>query len=74
MSICSSVLIVFIKIVKILINLKMEGYELDRFVSPVDEGFICDFCNRVFRNPLLCLACMNIYCGECISKNLQAAD
>ena len=52
----------------------MEGYELDRFVNPVDEGFICGFCNRVFRNPLFCLACTNTYCGECVSKNLQAAE
>ncbi|XP_028415441.1 E3 ubiquitin-protein ligase NRDP1-like [Dendronephthya gigantea] len=46
------------------------GYDLDRFVHPVDEDFRCSICLDVLRNAKLCEAGDHHFCFDCILPHL----
>lgn len=36
------------------------GYDIDQFVSRVDDGLICDICKRVLEDPVMVIKISNI--------------
>lgn len=43
------------------------GYEMDRFVSEVDEEFVCSICLSVFEDPVNG-PCGHVFCNKCITS------
>lgn len=52
-------------------NTQPEGYSLDRFISAVDEYFLCSFCKKVVRKPQECIYCQNLMCKHCITNYIK---
>ena len=48
-----------------------EGFDPDRFVSTIDDHFMCPFCKKVVRKPQECIYCQNLMCKHCISNNIK---
>ncbi|XP_037938374.1 E3 ubiquitin-protein ligase NRDP1-like [Teleopsis dalmanni] len=47
------------------------GYEINRFVTFVDELLLCVICNDVLEDPVKCDACVADFCRACILKYLS---
>lgn len=41
------------------------GLALSRFVSEVDDHFVCKVCKLVVRSPVECVSCQRLMCGLC---------
>lgn len=46
------------------------GYDLARFVSKIDEEFVCSICSMVMANPVQS-PCEHTFCSECIKEWLR---
>lgn len=44
-----------------------NGYPLEWFTGPIDEGFKCGICSLVLRDPTI-TKCGHVYCARCISS------
>ncbi|RWS15786.1 E3 ubiquitin-protein ligase NRDP1-like protein [Dinothrombium tinctorium] len=51
----------------------MPGYDTERFISKVNEEFVCSICLAVLKNPI-CDACEHYFCEECIHSWLGATS
>ena len=48
-----------------------EGYDDERFESPVPENFHCNICLNVLRKPMQCVRNEHSFCKPCITRHLQ---
>ena len=48
-----------------------EGYDDERFESPVPENLHCDICLNVLRKPMQCVRNEHSFCKPCITRHLQ---
>ena len=44
------------------------GYDLDRFVSFINESLICQMCCKVYEEPKMLSSCEHVFCFGCIEK------
>ena len=42
------------------------GFDVDRFVSPVNEGLLCCICRDVLEDAVRAAECEHAYCRTCI--------
>lgn len=49
------------------------GYNVNRFVSPVNENFVCNICTNVMKDAVITL-CGHSFCEGCLSKWLSRLD
>jgi len=48
------------------------GFDIERFINPIDDEFICAICNGVFEQPLQIFPCQHIYCSTCLNQWLES--
>ncbi len=49
----------------------IQGYDEERFASPVNRNFLCQICFNVLKDPVLCPRNQHCYCRSCITKQLE---
>ena len=49
----------------------IQGYDEERFASPVNRNFLCQICFNVLKDPVLCPKNQHCYCRSCITKQLE---
>ncbi len=47
------------------------GFELERFVSEIDDEYLCAICTLVLENPVQS-DCEHIFCSKCINEWLDS--
>ena len=48
-----------------------EGFDTNRFHSPIDTSFICPICFGVLKNPMQCENNEHYFCSCCVMKHLE---
>lgn len=49
-----------------------KSKRMDNFIkNNVDKIFLCSICDSLYKDPLECYKCLNLYCTECIKKKLE---
>jgi E3 ubiquitin-protein ligase NRDP1 len=43
------------------------GYEIERFLTKIDDELICGICHDVLKEPLKAKKCNHLFCSECIN-------
>ncbi|XP_064641043.1 RING finger protein 151-like [Lineus longissimus] len=43
------------------------GYDIERFVQPINEGLLCSICRDVLKDPVQA-PCEHVYCSACIQE------
>ena len=51
-----------------------EGYDDERFATPVPENLHCGICLNVLRNPMQCVRNEHFFCNQCITRFLRQAQ
>ncbi len=51
--------------------LYITGYDEERFVTKVNQNFICTICFNVLKDPVLCPRNHHCFCRACITKHLE---
>ena len=49
----------------------IPGYDEERFVTTVNQNFICSICFNVLKDPVLCPRNHHCFCRACITKHLE---
>ena len=49
----------------------IPGYDEERFVTTVNQNFICSICFNVLMDPVLCPRNHHCFCRACITKHLE---
>ena len=49
----------------------IQGYNEERFVTTVNQNFLCLICFNVLRDPVMCSRNQHCFCRSCITQHLQ---
>ena len=49
----------------------IQGYDEERFVTTVNQNFLCLICFNVLRDPVMCSRNQHCFCRSCIKQHLQ---
>ena len=49
----------------------IQGYDQERFVTKVNQNFLCLICSNVPKDPVLCPRNQHCFCRGCITKHLE---
>ena len=52
----------------------IQGFDEDRFVSKVNQNFLCLICLSVLRDPVLCPENHHCFCRACITRHLENSE
>ena len=49
----------------------IQGYDEERFVTTINQNFLCLICFNVLKDPVLCPRNQHCFCRGCITKHLE---
>ena len=49
----------------------IQGYDEERFVTTINQNFLCSICFNVLKDPVMCPRNQHCFCRGCITKHLE---